>query len=362
MQLSGFKKHLTIKKFLKVFTAFLLLFSFISMTGIVFVFQTFFDRFDTNTRYLTYGDVEDRYERSVIEFRSRKNYLKGYIYGEDNNKGLVVIAHGLGGGAENYLAESLYFVDQGWRVFAFDCTGSFGSEGGGIGGLSQSVLDLRAALHYIGNDRDLKRLPLMLYGHSMGGYAVASILNYDHDINAVVSVSGFNTPMQVMTEKASQYIGVLAYLEYPFLWAYQKLMYGDTAFLSAVDGINHSDTPVMIIHGDQDASVSYHGSGIIAHRDRITNPKVIYHTCSAQYRNDHKNLFVSETAYQYRKEMKEEYRLLQTKYHKKIPSEIMTGYYDAIDKKKASELDISLMNEINQFYENTLVNHYVKSN
>lgn len=344
-----------------VFFAALLLFSAVSMTGILFVFQTFFARFERNynTGYLSYEDVKGQYDRSVITFPSGRNKLKGYLYGEDHTKGLVVIVHGLGGGAESYLAETLYFVDQGWRVFAFDCTGSFGSEGSGIGGLSQALLDLRAALDYIEEDNSLKQLPLMLYGHSMGGYAVTSVLNYDYDINAVVSVSGFNTPMEAMVERSSQYIGILAYLEYPFLWGYQALMYGEAAFVRAIDGINRSDTPVMIIHGDRDRSVTYNGSGIIAYQDLITNPNVAFTTRNEPNRNDHKNLCITEAAYLYRKEVREGYRTLSARYHNQVPREVKAGYYAAVDAIRASELDTEFMDEINQFYENTLKDRYV---
>lgn len=353
-------KHM-INKSLKIFFAALLLFCAISMTGILFIFQTFFARFERNynTGYLTYEDVKGQYGRSVITFLSGRNRLKGYIYGEAHTKGLVVIVHGLGGGAESYLAETLYFVDRGFRVFSFDCTGSFESEGSGIGGLTQSLLDLRAALDYIAKDSSLKQLPLMLYGHSMGGYAVTSVLNYDYDIDAVVSVSGFNTPMEAMVERSSQYIGILAYLEYPFLWGYQALMYGDTAFVQAIDGINRSDTPVLIIHGDKDRSVTYDGSGIIAHRDRITNPRVVYKTCDTEYRNDHKNLCITEAAYLYRKEVREGYQTLSARYHNRVPREVKADYYAAIDTIRASELDRSFMDEISQFYEGTLENNYV---
>ena len=36
---------------------------------------------------------------------------------------------GIGGGADSYLPQITYFLDQGWRVFAYDATGSFDSEG-----------------------------------------------------------------------------------------------------------------------------------------------------------------------------------------------------------------------------------------
>lgn len=40
-----------------------------------------------------------------------------------NQKGLIVISHGMGGGAEGYMAETLYFVNHGYQVFGYDNTG-----------------------------------------------------------------------------------------------------------------------------------------------------------------------------------------------------------------------------------------------
>ena len=62
-------------------------------------------------------------------FESGENTLRGYIYGAENTKGLVVISHGLGFDAEHYLPEVLYFVEHGWRVFSFDNTGTHESKG-----------------------------------------------------------------------------------------------------------------------------------------------------------------------------------------------------------------------------------------
>ena len=46
-------------------------------------------------------------------------------------------------------------VDHGWRVLAYDATGSCESEGEGTVGLVQSALDLDAALTYVENNASL---------------------------------------------------------------------------------------------------------------------------------------------------------------------------------------------------------------
>ena len=232
------------------------------------------------------------HEARPTSFYSGENRLAGYIFGEENDKGLIVISHGLGGGAISYMNEIRFFVDNGWRVFAFNKTGSHSSEGSGTRGLPQSAIDLNAALSYITEQE--WELPIMLYGHSWGGFAVTAVLNFDHDINAVVSLAGFAEPMQMLHEAARLMIGPAGNLTYPFIWAYQRILFGEYADLSAVRGINSVETPVKIIHGISDDVISYSGAGIIAHRERIHNPNAIFVSHILPHHSGHNNLWNSE--------------------------------------------------------------------
>jgi pimeloyl-ACP methyl ester carboxylesterase len=336
---------------------FILLFSMGSMIFIKIVYDKQFPRVDKQefSGYLRYKDV-DGYDRTAVKFESGKNTLTGYLYGEGNEKGLVVIGHGLGSGAEDYLAETMYFIDKGWSVFSFDCTGTYESEGESTVGIPQSMIDLDAALTYIESNNTLNDLPVMLYGHSWGGYAVTAILNYDFDVAAVASISGFNSPMELLSEQAKDMMGLFAYVEYPFEWAYQTLIFGSTAQITAVDGINSKDTAVMIIHGEEDKEISYYGASIISHQSKITNPNVIYKTYSVENHNGHNNLFESEAASKYIKERNEEYKELYDSYNGNIPDAVKAEYYKNVDKFQTSELDINFMNEINGFFEGSLSN------
>lgn len=304
-----------------------------------------------HTGWLRYDDLSG-YDRTMVEFESGENTLTGYIYGEDNDKGMVVIAHGLGGGAESYMAETVYFVDQGWRVFSYDCTGSYRSEGEGTKGLPQSALDLDAALTYI-EDQDYG-LPVMLFGHSWGGYAVTAVLNYDHDISAVVSVSGYATPMELLDQQAGEMVGWLSKLAYPFEWLYQKALFGESADLSAVEGINKSEIPVMVIHGTEDEMIKYDGAAIIAHKDVITNPEVIYKPAKEEGHQGHNDIFRSEAAAEYIKEVNKEYDKLFEQYDGEVPDEEKEKFYSEVDKFKTSELDEKMMKEVNTFFEDSL--------
>lgn len=330
--------------------AFILIFSIAAMLITKYVYDDNFGRADASayTSFLRYEDITG-YERTQISFMSGNNKLAGYIYGEDNDKGLIVIAHGLGGGAESYLPETMYFVDNGWRVFSYDCTGSYNSEGEGTKGLPQSAIDIDAALNYIESQN--WNLPIMLYGHSWGGYAVTAVLNYEHDISAVVSIAGYATPMELLYEQSQDMMGWFATITYPYQWLYQRMLFGSTAGLSAVAGINKSSVPVMVIHGSEDTVIRYDGAGIIAHKDKIKNPNVVYRTCDSENQSGHNNLFMSTERIPYVDKINEEYKAIYDSYDGNVPDEIKAEFNAGIDKYRVSELDYAFMSDVNVFFE-----------
>ena len=214
------------------------------------------------------------YPREEVWFYSGKNRLQGFIYGGENNKGLVVISPGIYSYADEYDRIIRYLVDKGWRIFSYNMTGVDKSEGDSMRGLSQAVIDLDAALTYIENTGTFSGLPVMLAGFSMGGYAVCAVLNYDHRVDAVVSFAGFNSTRDVMKEQATAKIGGLYYLISPQVWALEKQLFEDIAKLTAVDGINKSLIPVMIVLCSDDDIVPVNTISIYAHRKNIINPHV----------------------------------------------------------------------------------------
>lgn len=356
------KKYINTSKFKRMITVLI-----ISSIGVliftVFTIKTEYDHSfarveakDPNfSAYLKYSDVNN-VKRTDIQFESGVNTLKGYIYGEENDKGLIVIAHGLGYGSENYLAETIYFVEKGWRVLAFDNTGTHASEGDNTVGPSQSRLDLKTALSYIEHDEALNSLPLMLYGHSWGAYAVTAILNEATDVQAVVSISGFNSPMGLLSEQIDSQLGWRSQFVIPFMELYQKALFGKNANHTAVDGINHSSSAVLIIHGNEDESIAYDGASIIAHKADIVNPNVIYHTASNDPQNGHNSLTKSLRNIAYVQLKNLEYEALYKEHEGEIPDDIKRAYYADVDRWLTSELDEGIMRIINDFYNVHLIN------
>ncbi|MDW7656204.1 MAG: alpha/beta fold hydrolase [Bacillota bacterium] len=333
---------------------FILLFSIISMVIVMFIYNGQFPRYDrhdmTVTAGLRYEDLEAQYQRSLVSFESGNNRLQGYVYGLNQEQGLVVVAHGIGGGADSYLPQIAYFVDQGWRVFAYDATGSFDSEGKTTKGFPQALLDLDAALTYINTQEVFADLPILLFGHSWGGYAVANLLHYDYEIAGVATVSGANSPMEIIIEQGRSMMGGFIYIQYPYLWLYQRILFRETASLNAVDAINGSDVPVLIVHGTEDDFVAYEGSSIISKIDAITNPDVRTISLSEPGRNGHNNLFRSVAAMDYIDEVNLEYRKLYDSYDQNIPYEIKQDFYAQLDRSLAQDINRELMDEIHAFF------------
>lgn len=81
-------------------------------------------------------------------------------------------------------------------------------------------------------------------------------------------------------------------------------------------------------------------------KKHIVNPNVIYKI----NQNGHFNVFRTENAGNYMKKLDLEYENLNYKYNGNIPHEVQAEYYSQIDKRKNSELDINLMNDIDTFF------------
>ena len=216
------------------------------------------------------------YSREEFRFYSGKNKLQGFIYGSENNKGLAVLSHGLQTYADENYRMITYLVDNGWRVFSYNNTGVAGSDGNSLIGLPQGLLDLKAALNYIENKSDFDNLPVMLIGYSWGGYSVCAVLNYNYRIKAVVSFAGYNSTKDVMEKQAVDAVGGIYYLLSAQTLELQNQIFNDIMNLTAVDGINKTQIPVLIVISSDDDIIPPNTISIYAHRKNITNPNAEY--------------------------------------------------------------------------------------
>lgn len=294
----------TAKKLIIIFACICLSFCIIAPATIAVIHSAVMRRYDysdyNDNLYLTYNDVENEYPRKTISFKSGENTLTAYLYGKTNSKGLIIVAPGHTDTNDIKLYEIRYFVDAGYSCICFDYTGCYTSEGSAFGGYSQAVHDLDALLTYVEADIGLSSRPVYLFGHSLGGYAVASVLSKGHSIKAAVSASGFDTPEEQWQYSISRYTGFLYPIIRPLNSLFINLKYGDDKSLSAVDGINSTDIPVLIISAEND---SFYGgySPIYSKRDRITNSNCTFILMDKENHNGHYDYFLTDAALEYQK-------------------------------------------------------------
>ena len=252
-------------------------------------------------KFLIYADVAEKYPREKFEIASGKNTLSAWLYGKENTKGLIVVAPGHRDSNDKKLYEIMYFVDAGFQVLCFDYTGCYTSEGSTFGGYTQAVYDLDAVLSWCDKNEQFKTLPVYLFGHSLGGYAVTAVLNNNHKINAVVSASGFDTAKEQWETSIKRFTGPAYYLIKPVNLLFIHFKYGADKNLSAVSGINKTQIPVFVISAEDDIFYGGKTSPIYQKQNMITNQNCKFLLMDKPEHNGHYSYFLTDAAIAYQK-------------------------------------------------------------
>ena len=337
-----------------------------SLTGIsamtvvsgVIAYDTVFQRYK-RPDYATYpGEylferVKDGLSRTEFYYRANKSELKGYYYPAQNGKGLVVIAHGFHAGADDYLPMIAYMVRRGYNVFAYDNTGTYDSKGEWVVGMCQALVDLDNTLSYLKATPPYNQMPVFLLGHSMGGYAVTSVLALQKHVRACAAIAPMNNGYTIMLEKGEQYVGKLALTAAPVFNVYQKMLFGEYAQYNGVKGINSVDIPVLIAHGVDDKVITYSEQSVIAHKDEITNKNVSYYVGKG-LQGDHDNIWHSVEAAAYQSEVASGLKLLKKQKGDKMTREEIAAYSNTVDHAKYSAVNKELFEEIIKLFDGAL--------
>ncbi len=297
----------------------------------------------------TYEKYAADYPRTPVEFQYNGATLRGYIYKAEDPKGFIIFRHGISSQHSEYLALICAMVDRDWTVFAYDAIGCGISDGDNVIGMAQSPLDVAAAVNYVREGGLNKNLPIVLWGHSWGGYGVAAALDLVPDVRACVSMSGYNAPCEVIFEWSEKIAGPIAVTQRPTLWLNNKLTFGADADRTALDGINKTEAPVLIVHGTDDTVVTHDGTGIIAQRDRITNPNVEYYEPDEPGRNGHNSFFYTKAANDYLAEKNAELEELKAQYPDGIPGDVAATFMDGYDMQRGNQADSQLIDTIDDF-------------
>ena len=291
------RRRFSVRKALTILLLVLLIFSLTSMALSAVMYRVLFPRRSgvSEFRY-SYAELgTGAPARELFRFPSGDNLLTGYRYNVPDPKGLVVVINGIGAGVDSHLPEIQYFTAHGYSAVVWDNTGIGDSEGKWSVGMQQIKLDLLAYLTWRETGAPEEDLPVLLYGHSAGGYAACTALATEHRIDGVICISAYESPIDIMLWHARNRVGVLADTQVPFLRLENWFLFGEDADCSAFEAINGAKVPVLIVHGDSDDLVPY-DQGLTQFEARYTNPRVRCVEITTEYRNEHSTPWLSEAS------------------------------------------------------------------
>lgn len=289
-----------------------------------------YDKYESN-RYLMYEDIDkNTYPRESLKISVENHYINGFLYGAENRKGVIILSPGHRDPSDIKLYEIMYFVDKGWMVLCYDYTGCYSSEGKSMIGYVQAPKDLKNVINYIKTDTRFANIPVLLFGHSLGGYASAAVMQSSNNVTAVVVASGFDNPKEQWEYSIKRFTGPLGEILEPYAGIYMDLKFREEAHLSAIDGINSTDIPVLVISGTDD---EYYGgkSKIYMKKETITNKNCEFMLMDKLGHNGHYNYFLTNEAVKYQEQVKKDKS-------------------QKINKMLYFEHDENIMDRINEFY------------
>ena len=311
-----------------------------------------------NLKYFTADDFEEL-NATKIEFKSDKGQsLRGYIYQnnkikEKDIKGLLVFVHGMGAGHFSYTTEINTLAKNGYKVLAYDNTGTCMSEGKKLNGFYQAVIDLKHCLEYIKSNNELNNYNLGLIGHSWGAYTVCQSLKYKSNVKAVVGMSGPDTLEKLITSSMGKFGKIIN----PFLRKINEIKFGKEVLDSSVDVLKNADDSVsiLLLHGEDDSTCRIENSMIFNQEEDFKEKENINtimfegknHNIYQTIESEKYLIDVFKTIEEYKKNIRKDSK------NKEIEETLKT-YYKNIDYKKITEEDPDVMEIILEFFNNTI--------
>ncbi len=318
--------------------------------------ENFGNRFETYEPMSLSIEDFDGLMRQKYTFESNEGQLlTGYSYYKESQtpKAVMVLAHGFGGGGHNtYMHVANFFAQNGYIVFAYDATGNDESEGDGVNGMPQGIIDLDYAIRFVKESEAFAELPIVLWGHSWGAYSTGSVLALHPDVKAAVLVAGFNTSIDVFESEGRKMAGDAVDIILPDAIKYEQKIFGDYANMNCLDGFAATEAGVMILHSADDEIIDKATSYDVFYKKYSSDPRFKF----ISYENrGHNYIFHSDGARAYITEFNANFDEYIANLEGGFTPEAKAAYLtENLDRMKLYELDNELMEQMLEFYEKHL--------
>ena len=350
-------RRLTAKRVFRIGIMVIVLFSIFAVFSSALGFHVAFRRWQEPAYNLAMSytsDDAEGYPRVPVSFPSGDHTLRGYLYGTENRQGLVIVVNGFHATQNGHLGEVFYFLDQGWSVLTYDTTGTGESDGTSVIGLEQFRRDLLAALDFVSETPETENLPLFLYGHSAGGYAVATVCD-DPRVSASVCISGFNSAQELMLHLGKKYAGPLAQVGYPYMCLYDHFLFGAEGLLTAEKQLQGAVHPVLVVHGASDDTVPLPVS-IYGNCDSVENENVTTMLMEEEFRGEHSTVWLTADAARQLEQLSDYADQMRSRYGSAFPEDVAWQLAENVRCSNVllRTLDEKFMDEISMFFRSAL--------
>ena len=283
--------------------------------------------------YYSYTDFNGLFEESFSFINSIKTEIHYFFYYYENYRTdkLILFCPGIGPGHYAYFAEIDALAKNGYKVLTLDYTGCGDSKGSHLRSLNAPTRDVEDLLKHLHLD-----IPVVLVGHSLGGYTSLNIINLNNNITKAVIMSGFlDIPSLVNSMIKSKFIASR-------ILKYEQNVEKEYYALDNLSYLSNTKDDILFIQSKDDAVVPYEIA--LGKLSNISNSHL--KTITLEDRKHNPNY--SKSAIEYMNKVFVEYNYLLKKKKIKADSEKIEFFKDK-SIQKMTEQDEKIIKSIVSF-------------
>ena len=167
----------------------------------------------------------------------------------------AVLLHGWGGNASNLLPAAITLHEAGYAVLLVEARNHGRSDREGHSSLPRFAEDLDSAIDWLAAQPGVDAGALVAMGHSVGAAAALLSASRRNDLAAVVSVSSFAHPEQLM----QRWLAERRVPYWPLGWLVnrylERIIGARFDDIAPVNTLAKASCPILLVHGLQDTTV-----------------------------------------------------------------------------------------------------------
>ena len=283
--------------------------------------------------YYAYTDFKGLKQEAYSFNNSKGIEIHYFFYYYDNYKDdkIILFLPGLGPGHASYMAEIETLAKRGYKVLTLDYTGCGESKGPYLGSLNRPTRDTMDLLKHLSLNK-----PIVVMGHSLGGFTALKVASLREDITKVVVMSPIVTirPM-IYNASKSKFIT-------HFVLKYERKVEKEYDKIDLPKYLGNTTDDILFIQSVDDPMVPYETSLKVA--EESNNP----HIKTIKFENKKHNPNYTLEAVQYMNEVFGAFN--RRVMDKAIATDAeRIAYFKDVSIQKLTEQDQNLFNQIAEF-------------